>query len=314
MVARRHNHSARRIIGHFKGRATQKLTQEGIHPLAEFSGPPTPWARGGWFVHLDDENDVLAAIEYVSRNPLEAGLPSQKWSFVKSFWTDGDSSRGGSPSAGQAHAVIMSDRGRAPARGASHAAIMSDRGGGPARGKPTRLSCRAVAARRGQARGYHVGPRRLRRGANPRGYQATTAGRPLPGASGYHVGPRWRSSAGKPTRLSCRTAVALERGASPRDIMSDRGGAQARGQALRGIMSSRGGGSERGKPAQLSCRPRWASVLGKPTRLSRRTAVRSSAGQAHAAIMSDRGGRSAGGASPRGYRRGAAAAAGGVSP
>ncbi len=85
MVVRRHNHSARRIIGHFKGRATQKLTQEGIHPLAEFSGPPTPWARGGWFVHLDDENDVLAAIEYVSRNPLEAGLPSQKWSFVKSI-------------------------------------------------------------------------------------------------------------------------------------------------------------------------------------------------------------------------------------
>ncbi len=41
-----------------------------IHPLAEFSGPPTPWARSSWFVHLDDENDVLAAIEYVSRNPL----------------------------------------------------------------------------------------------------------------------------------------------------------------------------------------------------------------------------------------------------
>ena len=84
-IVRRHNHSARQMIGHFKGRATRRLNDEGIHPLGELSGPPTPWARGGWFVHLDDEEDVLAAIDYVNRNPLEAGLPAQKWSFVQSI-------------------------------------------------------------------------------------------------------------------------------------------------------------------------------------------------------------------------------------
>ena len=84
-VVRRHNHSARQMIGHFKGRATRRLNDEGIHPLGEISGPPTPWARGGGFVHLDDEEDVLAAIDYVNRNPLEAGLPAQKWSFVQSI-------------------------------------------------------------------------------------------------------------------------------------------------------------------------------------------------------------------------------------
>ena len=84
VVVRTHLNKPKQIIGHFKGRATQRLKAENIHPLAQHDGPPTPWARGGWFVHLDDEDDVLAAIEYVNRNPLEAGLPKQNWSFVVS--------------------------------------------------------------------------------------------------------------------------------------------------------------------------------------------------------------------------------------
>ncbi len=84
-VVRRHNHKPKQIIGHLKGRATQKLAEEMIHPLAKYDDSPSPWARGGWFVRLDDEDDVLSAIEYVNRNPLEAGLPAQTWSFVVSI-------------------------------------------------------------------------------------------------------------------------------------------------------------------------------------------------------------------------------------
>ncbi len=87
MVVRRHQNKPKQMIGHFKGRATQRLKKEGIHPLAQCDGPPSPWGRGGWFVHLDDEDNVLAAIGYVNRNPIEAGLPEQQWSFVASILT-----------------------------------------------------------------------------------------------------------------------------------------------------------------------------------------------------------------------------------
>jgi hypothetical protein len=37
LVIVRHEHRAEQIIGHLKGRATQQLAMEGIHPLAEYS-------------------------------------------------------------------------------------------------------------------------------------------------------------------------------------------------------------------------------------------------------------------------------------
>jgi len=72
----------KQIVGHFKGRATQQLKHEGLYPPPGRSSPPSPWARGGWCVYLDDEEAVHRAIEYVNRNPIRAGLPRQEWSFV----------------------------------------------------------------------------------------------------------------------------------------------------------------------------------------------------------------------------------------
>jgi REP element-mobilizing transposase RayT len=89
LVIARHNHSAEQIVGHLKGRATQQLAAEGLHPLAAYCEPdgttPSPWARGGWRVFLHTDADVLNAIGYVEKNPIKDGKPLQRWSFVVPF-------------------------------------------------------------------------------------------------------------------------------------------------------------------------------------------------------------------------------------
>lgn len=48
-------------------------------------GPDHPvWTRGGGHsVYLQSPLEVEWAISYVERNPIEAGLPTQRWSFVR---------------------------------------------------------------------------------------------------------------------------------------------------------------------------------------------------------------------------------------
>ena len=87
LVLGRHAHPVERMVGHLKGRATQRLKEEGLHPLAEFAGPgrqpPSPWAqKAGWQVYLNDAEAILRAIRYVEENPLKDGLPAQRWPFV----------------------------------------------------------------------------------------------------------------------------------------------------------------------------------------------------------------------------------------
>jgi hypothetical protein len=57
-----------------------------LHPFADQpyrnGRLPTPWARKGWWVYLDDATDVHRAIRYVENNPMKAGLPAQQWSCV----------------------------------------------------------------------------------------------------------------------------------------------------------------------------------------------------------------------------------------
>ncbi len=84
-----HRRNVRRIVGHFKARATQQLGQEHLHPLAEFTqsdgAVPSPWAQGSWVVFLFSEEHLRRAIEYVERNPLKEGKPRQHWSFVTPY-------------------------------------------------------------------------------------------------------------------------------------------------------------------------------------------------------------------------------------
>ena len=86
MVVARHDRQIERIVGHLKARATQKLREDGLHPLEAFAGnrssPPSPWGRLGWHVFLDDIEGIARAIGYVEGNPMREGKPRQDWSFV----------------------------------------------------------------------------------------------------------------------------------------------------------------------------------------------------------------------------------------
>jgi REP element-mobilizing transposase RayT len=86
LVIARAERRAEQMIAHLKARATQQLSSEGLHPLADFRQTdgtvPSPWARNGWPVFLESEQRILNAINYVERNPLRDGKPPQQWSFV----------------------------------------------------------------------------------------------------------------------------------------------------------------------------------------------------------------------------------------
>ena len=94
LVVARHGQTIERLIGFFKRAATRRLTKEGRHPLAGYQDTrgrvPSPWANGGWQVFLDSPEKVQSRVVYVERNPVEAGLPSQQWSFVTPYAADVD--------------------------------------------------------------------------------------------------------------------------------------------------------------------------------------------------------------------------------
>lgn len=70
------------LVARFKQRATMRLSEEGIHPLAAYEGPPKPWARNGWKNFIDSEEELRCCIRYVEENPIKEGKPTQRWSFV----------------------------------------------------------------------------------------------------------------------------------------------------------------------------------------------------------------------------------------
>src|SRR5882672_7011926 len=70
--------SIRRIVGHFKGRATHHLIQESLWP-----NPDWPvWGEKGWNVYIDSLDHLQAAIAYVESNPIKEGKKRQRWSFI----------------------------------------------------------------------------------------------------------------------------------------------------------------------------------------------------------------------------------------
>lgn len=80
---------AEQIVAHLKGRATQQLSAEGLHPLSGFQQSdgtfPSPWARKSWPVFLESDQRILNAIDYMEKNSLRDGKPPQRWSFVTPF-------------------------------------------------------------------------------------------------------------------------------------------------------------------------------------------------------------------------------------
>jgi REP element-mobilizing transposase RayT len=69
------------VVIQLKGRATQQLLVEGIHPFGNIresnDRPPKCFARGEWKVFLDTVEDILRAIAYVEHNPIKEGKKPQ---------------------------------------------------------------------------------------------------------------------------------------------------------------------------------------------------------------------------------------------
>jgi REP element-mobilizing transposase RayT len=89
MVIARHAFNVEYVINQLKGRATQQMIAEGIHPLSQFQlsneRVPNCWSRGQWKVFLNTPQDVRRAIRYVEVNPSKEALPPQRWSITRPF-------------------------------------------------------------------------------------------------------------------------------------------------------------------------------------------------------------------------------------
>lgn len=87
LIVGRHHLTIEKTCDQLKARATRRLLKAGSHPFADqpYAGGrlPTPWARKGWWVFIDDEQHLCNAIAYVEQNPVKSGLKRQRWSFVK---------------------------------------------------------------------------------------------------------------------------------------------------------------------------------------------------------------------------------------
>ena len=114
IVAARQEMYAEDIAGHLKRAGSRELRKAGVHPFAAQetrrvvaavnpgahagssipgahagSDPrgrlPSPWGEHGWKVYLFDLDEIEHAVTYVNDNPTEAGLPRQKWPWVREF-------------------------------------------------------------------------------------------------------------------------------------------------------------------------------------------------------------------------------------
>lgn len=66
------------IVASCRSRASRRL-----HDSQLWETQRPIWGKGRWVVCLETEDDVLVRIRYVEQNPIAAGLPPQRWSFVQ---------------------------------------------------------------------------------------------------------------------------------------------------------------------------------------------------------------------------------------
>jgi REP element-mobilizing transposase RayT len=89
LVVGRFRLSVEQVVIQLKGKATQRLLEEDIHPFRELrepnGRPPKCFARGEWKVFLDSVEDIQRAIAYVEQNPIKEGKKPQRWPFVVPF-------------------------------------------------------------------------------------------------------------------------------------------------------------------------------------------------------------------------------------
>ncbi|WP_171187939.1 transposase [Alienimonas chondri] len=101
------DYDAEAATARFKAFASRRLRQEGLHPgsnAVQTAGRlPTIWQQKQWIVFLSTPSRVHQTIQYVERNPLAAGLPSQSWSFVTPCDLDSTPPASPSPTGGASH-------------------------------------------------------------------------------------------------------------------------------------------------------------------------------------------------------------------
>ena len=78
-----------RIATQFKARATSKLNDAGLNPMAAYPRKngtlPSPWARNHWCPFIRTQEHMHAAIRYVENNPIKAGFKPQRWKIVTPY-------------------------------------------------------------------------------------------------------------------------------------------------------------------------------------------------------------------------------------
>ena len=83
LVVARHKHTIEQIVAHVKGRATQRLKEDGL--WSDDPEPRSPWEQDSWDVYLDSEEAIERAVRYVERNPEKEGKRRQSWAFVTPY-------------------------------------------------------------------------------------------------------------------------------------------------------------------------------------------------------------------------------------
>ncbi|MEM6316010.1 MAG: transposase [Planctomycetota bacterium] len=80
-----HPKPVEQIAAHLKSKATRKLNDLGLHPLAgrgTNGRSPSPWARNYWCPFVRDARHLRAVRRYVELNPVKAGLKEQRWRMI----------------------------------------------------------------------------------------------------------------------------------------------------------------------------------------------------------------------------------------
>jgi REP element-mobilizing transposase RayT len=89
LVTARFRYKVEHVVRLLKAEASTELEATGQHPLAAHRQPddtlPSPWARKGWNVFLNTDEDIRRAVTYVENNPAKEGKRPQRWSFVTPF-------------------------------------------------------------------------------------------------------------------------------------------------------------------------------------------------------------------------------------
>lgn len=80
VLVRKHKDKAEEMIAHLQAGSKKLLIAQGLflasHPV---------WGGPGWKVFLNTRRDMERIVDYIRNNPMKAGLPEQRWPFVKEY-------------------------------------------------------------------------------------------------------------------------------------------------------------------------------------------------------------------------------------